>query len=66
MCAVAVIRFHFEAAQAKPFPDELNDISNPDMLENVGWPYSARDTREKFIVCPGIFPFDKRCGNRQR
>jgi hypothetical protein len=39
-----------EAALAKRFPDQIDDIAHPDLLENVGRPHRRRDADQKLVL----------------
>src|SRR6266404_2455155 len=49
-----------EAPQAEGAPDEIDDLANPDILENVGWLYGCGNAEEKLVIGGGILALDER------
>jgi hypothetical protein len=49
-----------EAPQAEGAPDEIDDLANPDILENVGWLHGCGNADEKLVIGGGILALDER------
>ena len=54
-----------EASQRKDLPGEIDDVTNPDILENVGGLHGRGNVDEKFVIGGGILALDQRWGAKQ-
>src|SRR5262245_1301371 len=46
-------------AQAKCVPDEVNDVPDPNFLENVGRLHGPGNSRQKLIISCRVLPLEK-------